>query len=263
MGSLAPEFHDAGIRLERQLTMAMPIRPLVFAIGLIGVAGCGPRSPEPPRNQPRDPLFAGLKAPPLNPPATYFTAAPIDGSPDLPAGTRPALALVSAGHLVRVVGDLPARVTAREGRIEAQSSDGRRVDVLYRLPAGLAAPPDLIAPGGLAVAERSIGSGVPGRQVTVRSEGSPLLAQVSLSGPRPLTASLGGGLRLVQRPVEGERGAGDVTVDAFDGDQLVATIPLAKATQLHARAGVYQSFVETSRFQSSYILEAWVVRALK
>ena len=221
--------------------MATPIRPLVFALGLIGAAGCGPRSPEPPRNQPRDPLFAGLKAPPLNSPATYFTAAPIDGSPDLPAGTQPALALVSAGHLVRVVGDLPARVTARGGRIEAQSSDGRRVDVLYRLPAGLAAPPDLIAPGGLAVAERSVGSGVPGRQVTVRSEGSPLLAQVSLSGPRPVSASLG----------------------AFDGDRLVATIPLARATEVRARAGLYQSFVETSRFQSSYTLVAWLVRSQK
>jgi len=243
--------------------MATPIRPLVFVIALIGAAGCGPRSPEPPPNQPRDPLFARLKAPPLNPPAIYFTAAPIDGSPDLPAGAQPALALVSAGHLVRVVGDLPARVTARGGRIEAQSADGRRIDVLYRLPAGLAVPPDLIAPGGLAVAERSSGSGVPGRQVTVRSEGSPLLAQVSLSGPRPVSASLGGGLRLVQRPIEGEQSVGDVTVDAFDGDRLVATIPLAKATEVRARAGIYQSFVETSRFQSSYTLVAWFVRSQK
>jgi len=243
--------------------MAMPIRPLVFAIGLIGAAGCGPRSPEPPPNQPRDPLFAGLKAPPMNPPAIYFTAAPIDGSPNLPAGTQPALALVSAGHLVRVVGDLPARITTRGGRIEAQSSDGRRIDVLYRLPAGLAALPDLITPGGLAVAERSNGTGVPGRQVTVRSEGSPLLAQVSLAGPRPVTAQLGTGLRLVQRPVSSEQSAGDVTVDAFDGEQLAATVPIAKPTEIRTRTGVFQSFVAVSRFQSSYILEAWVVRAQK
>ena len=241
----------------------MWIRALVMTIGLAGAIGCSPRGPEPPGNQPRDPLLAGLKAPPLNRPAFYFATAPITGSASLPAGNQPALVLVSAGHPIRAIGDLPGVVTARAGRFEVERTNGARIEVLYRLPAQLIAPADVASSGGLSIVERGTATGDPARQVAVRTEGSLLLAQISLTGPRPVTAHLGAGLRLVQRPVSGEQGSGEVTVDAFDGAQLVATLPIAKATQIRTRSGLFQSFVEVSRFQSSYALVAWIVRAGK
>ncbi len=242
----------------------MWMRALVVTLALAGAIGCGPRGPQPPHNQPQDPLFARLQAPPpLNRPAFYFATAAIAGSATLPAGNQPALVLVSAGQRIRAIGDLSGPVTARAGRIEVQKTDGARIEILYRLPAGLAAPPESETPGGLSVAERGNATGDPARQVLVRTAGSLLLAQISLTGPKPVTAQLGAGLRLVQRPVSGERGSGDVTVDAFDGEQLAATIPIARPTEIRTRTGVFQSFVEVSRFQSSYTLEAWIVRAQK
>lgn len=242
----------------------MLMRAFVVTLGLATALGCGRRDPQPPQNQPHDPLLAGLKAPPLNRPAAYVARPPIGGSSSLPQGDGPALVLVSDGPPGRPIRAVSGQVTARRGLIEIQGADGVRVQVLYRLPPGLAEPPALSSPGELSVLERVRAEGDPARQVVVRSDGSLLLAQISLAAPKPVTAELGGGLRLVQRQASGVapgQGYVDVAVDAYDGEMAAGTIPIAQPVLIRARAGVLHSFVESSRFTSSYTLRAWVVRS--
>jgi hypothetical protein len=241
----------------------MLMRALVVTLGLTAALGCGRGGPQPPQNQPHDPLLAGLKAPPLNRPAAYVARTPIGSSSSLPQGDRPALVLVSDGRPGRPIRAVSGQVTARRGLIEVQGTDVR-VQVLYRLPPGLGEPPALSSPGELSVLERVMAEGEPARQVVVRSGGSLLLAQISLAAPKPVIAELGGGLRLVQRQASGaasERGYVDVAVDAYDGEMSAGTIPIAQPASIRTRAGVVRSFVESSRFTSSYTLRAWVVRS--
>jgi hypothetical protein len=264
MGQHAAPVRHTWFQVGQQLRIAMWMRALVVTLGLAAALACGRGGAQPPQNQPHDPLLAGLKAPPLNRPASYVARPPINGGSRLPQGDRPALALVSEGRPGRPIRTLSGLVTARRGLIEIQGTDGVRVQVLYRLPPGLVEPPGLSSPGELSVLERDRAEGDPARQVVVRSDGSLLLAQISLAAAKPVTAELGGGLRLVQRQASGvasEQGYVDVAVEAYDGEMAAGTIPIARPALIRTRAGVFQSFVESSRFTSSYTLRAWVVRS--
>lgn len=245
-----------------QLTTAAWMRGLALPLAAVLVAGCG-RQAEPPANRPNDPLFAGLKALPVNMPAFQFAIAPIDGDPTLPAGTLPALALVAGGHPVRAVGTLPGRVTTRGDRIEVQGLDGARIDVLYRLPQGVPAPSETASSGDLSVIEHQKTAGDSTRQVLICSEGSLLLARISLASASPVTTDLGTGLSLAQRQATGLLGgtATDVIVEAFDEGHAVGTIPVGKLTAIRTSTGVFQALVESSRHESAYVLDAWVVRS--
>jgi hypothetical protein len=120
------------------------------------------------------------------------------------------------------------------------------------------------SPGELSVLERARAEADPARQIVVRSDGSLLLAQISLAGPKPVTAELGGGLRLIQRQASGAlpgQGYADVAVDVYDREMAAGTIPIAQPGLIRTRSGVLHAFIESSRFTSSYTLRAWVVRS--
>jgi hypothetical protein len=250
--------------MAKQLKPTMPMRVFALVFGLAGVLDCGPRTPAPPRNLPRDPLFAGLNAPPVNRPLFQFESSPISGNASLPGGDHPALVLVSDGQPVRAVGVLPGMVTARDGRIGFQGTDGTSIDVVYRLPKALTGPPQVDSSGDLSAIDHANKSGDHVRQVLVCSEGSLLLAQIALASPKPVTTELGAGLRLAQR--QGSRvtpagGSAEVVVEAVDEERVVGTIPVGRPTQIRTSTGVFQALVESSRHDSTFTLEAWVVRS--
>lgn len=251
----------------------MLTRIFVLTMGLAGVVACGGGGPEPPADQPRHPLLDNLQPPPLNRPVVDV---PIPtAAPSLPPGDRPALLLVSQGRRFHGTATLAGRVVASKGRVEFTSPDRPPLQILYRLPAGLRALPDVDAKGSVTLLERT-NPGGPNRQVLIRTDGALLLAHVWLTSPKPLAVTLdeAAGLRLVQLPVRRATPDGllaDAQVEVFDGDLRAGAAANRVLTPIRARTGSFQAFVETSRLayasgrtdqrDGRYILEAWVVRS--
>ena len=79
-----------------------------------------------------------------------------------------------------------------------------------------------------------------------------------------MTTELGAGLGLRQRHESGvtaQRVSEDIVVEAFDEEHPVGVVPVGKPTSIPTSTGVFQALVESSRHESSYTLEAWVVRS--
>ena len=210
MGHMLLNF-DTRLQSGRQLTIAMSIRPLVFVIGLIR-----------PRMWARESRASAA-------PATRSAVGRLESAAAEPTGD-----VISRPRRSKAVPTFPRRPTgagacqrrppgwssAISGRLTARPAVSRqqaRTEShrgLYRLPAGLGEPPDLSR------REASVPN-VTGLRDSTRQVSCGAMGRCSCAGvvgrSEPVTALLGGGLRLVQRPVRGGREAGYVTVDAYDG----------------------------------------------
>ena len=70
MGPHAPRLRQReGVTMAGQLRPGVSIPVLVLGLGMAVVISCGPRDPQPPKDQPQDPLFSKLRSPAVNPPA--------------------------------------------------------------------------------------------------------------------------------------------------------------------------------------------------
>jgi hypothetical protein len=246
-------------------------RMLLVLLGVTVVVGCRGVA-QPPPDQKVHPLLAKLKPPPLNHPLQSVSLEP--ESPSLPQGNRPALVLVSNGRPFSGTITVSGRLTVGTARIELVSDGQPPIQILYRLPPGLSVSPGSDAPGSVTLSELS-NPGGPNRKVIVQRQGSLLLAHIWLKASEPLIADLGAAqtLRQVPAPASGSERQllTGIPVEAFDDQQRVGTIPMAKPTKIQTRSGDFQVFVATSQHVYSsgraeeqgtgYILEAWVVRS--
>ena len=228
------------------------IFPSLLMFGAALAAGCGGASFEPPQ-QARDPLLEKLKEPPLNLPATKSakpSAVPQEMPKQTPALTRdqPGILVTSDGRLMSRALSLSGRVAHKSGLIEFAAENQPSVQIIYRLPRELPPPPDLTSPGSMVLIDRSTPGG-PGRQLIVSTDGLPLLGEVWLKSPGPLTVALGPGLQLRQRqgPTEGIH---DVPVEVVQNAQG-QVIPVRAVTAVKAPAGVLQIFVQASYVANS------------
>ncbi len=247
------------------------IRVLLMALSLATAAGCGRGGPQPPPGQPRDPLLANLKPPPLNLPVTPRPV-PAEGNPRLPPGRRSALLVFSEGPSLGETRTVAGQLAITPGRIQCTAQGQPPINVLYRLPQGLS---DLRASSGngrIVVIDQTT-PGTRYRQVLISRDDSLVLGEIGLKSSEPLTADLGVGLRLNQMRASiatGSQALAPAAVQVFAGDKLVATISAAVPTKIETPAGTFQVFVETSHLAYSsapnqqhpggYVLEAWVVR---
>lgn len=260
--------------MEQQLGIKSAAYAFLAAFAVVAGAACGQGAPAPPSNRPSHRLLANLKAPPLNAPASFFGIVPVEGGTSLPPGDEPALVFLSEGRQVRAVGAVSGHLSVGDGRLTLKGRTQRPVEVLFRLPTGLAAPVASETAGNLTNSEAGSPDNA-ARHFVVRREGSLLLAQISLSSAKPVVAALGAGLRIVQTPTTPETPGqpGGVQVEAFDGEQPLGTIPPATPKELRTRSGILQAFVRTSTVTSlpgaadkpdvRYVLNAWVVRSEK
>jgi hypothetical protein len=211
-----------------------------------------------------------LEPPPLNLP---IKRVPIPrGRLALPEGNDSALLVVREGGPFLGTHMQTGRVMLRSGRIEFTGQDQQTIEILYRLPQGLSAPPDVDTVGDLSLVELSDPGG-PNRRVVVRTGDMLLLAEIWLASSQPVTINLGR-LRLVQRPTPTQKTGpflADVQLDAFDGERAAGPIGVGKPTQLESGSNVFLAYIETSGVayfaapkgepDRSYVLHAWVVRA--
>jgi hypothetical protein len=190
------------------------------------------------------------------------------GGPTPKAGARPALVVVAGDDVVRGSVNRSGRLTVRDGQMELASEGQPALQVLFKLPDGLKAPPSQEGNGTVNILERSSAAG-PDRRLVVLRDRSLILAQVWVTSAAPVTADLGDGLRLVQQAGSSSSPASALQAQMLDGDRPVGELPQLKAVEIRSRSGVFQVLVETSRTTYSpqpeqpprYILKAWIVRA--
>jgi hypothetical protein len=237
------------------------------------VAGCGRASFDAPQ-QARDPVLAKLNEPPVNRPqkraSTSVVPQNVQGQrPVLPPGDRPGMVVFSDGHLVSRALTLSGRLTNKSGLIEFAAENQTAIQILYRLPQQLPFPPDVTNAGSLVFIDRS-NPGGPDRRLIVSTDDIPLLAEVWLKSPAPITVELGPGLQLTQRPGPPE-GIHDVPVEIVQRMQGSQLLSVGAVTTVKAPTGLLRTFIEasytanssdpTGQYPGGYVLHAWVVRS--
>jgi hypothetical protein len=241
-------------------------------LGAAVVTGCGGASFDPPQ-QARDPLLEKLNQPPVNRPQSSKPSGVPESiprqTPVLPPGDGPGTFVFSDGRLVSRALTLSGRVTHKSGLIEFAAEKQPAIQILYRLPRQLPPLPQVAGPGSLAFVDRSSPGG-PGRQLIVSADGIPLLGEVWLKSPDPITVELWPGFQLRQRPGPTE-GIRQVPVEIVEKTQRPQLITVDAVTTVKAATGLLQTFVEasylanssdlTGQYPGGYILHAWVVRS--
>jgi hypothetical protein len=234
---------------------------------IAGLLACNGSDAQRPADQPRHPLLEKLAPPPVNMPVGRTPVPQPPGPPALPAGTSPALVIVSDGRAFRGALTRSGRFKWSPGRLELVAEGASPLQVLYRLPDGLEPPIDGDATGTVRVSERSDAAG-PDRQLVVRGDRSLLLAQIWVASDAPVRADLGDGMRIIQRAVTPPAPGADVPVELLDGDLALAVLPRSKSMPATGRTGSFQVLVETSHVTypsqpespRRYLLKAWIVR---
>ena len=235
------------------------------------VAGCRGTSFDPPQ-QARDPLLEKLNQPPVNLPAKRFSNPPVvdipEQTPLLPPGNSRAYLSSSNGRLVSRALSVLGNLTTKAGLIQFTAEKQPTVHILYRLPPQLPPLPQMKGPGSVAFVDRTTPGG-PARQLIVSADGTPLLGEVWLKSPDPITVELGLGLQLRQRsgPTEGIHNVA-VEIVQMKGAQLIS---VGVVTTIKTPRGPLDTLVEasyvanssdpTGQYPGGYILHAWVVRS--
>ena len=117
------------------------------------------------------------------------------------------------------------------------------------MPAGLATLSARAMTGRLQVMEQSGPEGAH-RYVTAAEDQDLLFTEFWQSSPEPHVLDLGNGPRIVQvEPGQQPGPAGgytEVELRGYEGDRLIATIPIGQPTVLRTNTGQFQAYVEVS-----------------
>jgi hypothetical protein len=238
---------------------------------LLSAPACRDATFEPPP-RPQQKLLEKLKSPPLNLPARSPRASSNDRQTPtarLPAGNGPGIVVATKGRIVRGPLRLSGRVSAEANRLEFVVENQPPLQIEYQLPAPLKPPSPVKGPGTLVFQDRT-NPGGPGRQLVITARDAPLLAEFWLKSPEPIGVDVGAGLRLKQRTGPPE-GIHDVALDIVEETQNSYPLLLRAPTTIKTRAGVLQTFVESSyvvntsdatgQYAGGYILHVWIVRS--
>jgi hypothetical protein len=229
-------------------------------------AGCRGARYDPPR-QSSDPLLEKLAQPGVNRPAGRQAAAVAQprGAP----GTQAGMVLLVNGQPVTRALNLEGRLAYKDGVIELLAENQPTVEIHYRLPKGLPALGRVNEQGSVAAVDRS-NPGGPARQIIVSAAGAPVLGEVLLKSPHPVSIELGPGLQLRQR-AEPAEGLTDVAVELVSKVSDGQPITTGAVTTVKLPGGPIHIYVEasyrlnvpdpTGQYPGGYIFHAWVVRS--
>lgn len=246
---------------------------IIICAFMMTLVACTDSDPRPPQPLPDHQLFQGLEAPPLNKPLRPVAIKPEDITPALPRDEQAAILVTQndkafAGELQRV-----GSVTVEADSITFEpGGEGVPLRIRYRLPQGMSPLPAIRGAAQLQL--RALSSPAGADQLVILTHMERLLfSEVWQRAVQPLRIKLHDNLYLVQAPTPELARVGYTQADValYEGEKLLAQLPLGKALPVESSAGTLQVYVETShhfiptsadaeQYPEEYILRAWLVR---
>ena len=229
----------------------------------VGVFLLWPRS----RQRVPEPDLAALTAPPVNFPRAPRPAPVTAQVPGLPGGSVPGILVLVGGTVFTGELVFAGELTVGPGEILARRPGDAPVEIRFRPPTALPAPPPFIGPGEVTV---RIDEGPPrSRAVTVTHAGGILLSLFEGVAPDPLSWQPVPGIRVSQRAVPklqepGLRAAPALLEhptagrDLPVGQTVIAPLP-SQVLQLYATVSARERIDHNeSGTGDRYILRVWI-----
>ena len=244
---------------------------IILSAVTLALSACMDGAPSPPPNQPEHPLLDDLAPPPLNSPLRQAQIKHDAAQPQLAAGDQPALMVVQDGAAFSGQLIAPGTFAVTADQIEFQPDDAAPLTVMYRLPDAMGNIAETRGTGRLQLLDRSGPAGA-NRIVVLTREDTVVFGEIWQRSAGPLNVSLSDRLRLVQTETRVAERTGDYTpVDLalYDGEELIADLPIGESSEISTPGGDLSFFLETSQlFESAqdmadqyareYILHVWV-----